>query len=320
MKILAHIPLYYPNHCSGAEATARDLFKALIDAGHEVRINVDSGRVEEFEGIKITRYNLINNEKKHLLDLYKWCDVVYTHLGSIGFVDNITTFALNKPVVYYAHNSHRSSSVARRKHFSVVYNSEWVYKELKPHYGNRYDLICSPIVNFDNLSKSKKGDKITLINANDNKGGGVFREIARRMPKEKFLIVKGSYGEQLLLDLPDNVEVVENTPNISEVYEQTKILLMPSLYESFGRTAIEASWLGIPVIACPTKGLTESLGTEYGNFVLRNDLDGWVNEINRINKNYKAESEKAKQIGVNANIKMSNDKENFVKFVENIVK
>jgi len=316
MKILAHIPLYFPNHCSGAEATALALFNALRERGHEIRINVDRKTVDYHGGFQITDYNFLGGDKKALVEMYKWADVIYTHLGSIGFVDNIIR-TVDRPVVYYAHNSHRSSAVARRKWVNVVYNSEWVKDELKQYYPTHNNIVCRPLIEFDGLKKTIKGDRITLINANENKGGKQFIEIARMMPKEKFLIVEGSYGDQHTTDLPDNVEVMKNTSDINEAYQKSKIVLMPSLYESFGRVAIEASWLGIPVISTATKGLVEAMGSD-GNYCMRNDIQAWVDEIKRINKNYAAESEKAKQIGVNSAIKLTNDKEKFCKFVENI--
>lgn len=318
MKILAHIPLFFPNHCSGAEATALALFNALTERGHEVSINVDKKPVDvsEYNGMRITDYNFLGGDKKELVDMYKRADIIFTHLGSIGYVDNIIR-TVDRPIVYYAHNSHRSSAVARRKWINVVYNSDWVKDELKQYYPTHNNIVCRPAIDFSNLKKTIKGDRITLINANENKGGKQFIEIARMMPKEKFLIVKGSYGEQLISDLPDNIEVMNNTFDINEAYQRSKIVLMPSLYESFGRVAIESSWLGIPVISTATKGLVEATG-ELGNYCMRNDIEQWVKEIKRVNSNYAAESEKAKQIGVNAAIKLTNDKENFCKFVENI--
>ncbi|MFZ4156354.1 glycosyltransferase [Streptomyces pseudogriseolus] len=56
---------------------------------------------------------------------------------------------------------------------------------------------------------------------------------------------------------------------------------MPSLYESWGRVAIEAFASGIPVIAHPTPGLVESLG-DAGIFAYRDDLGAWIHALHAL--------------------------------------
>ena len=59
------------------------------------------------------------------------------------------------------------------------------------------------------------------------------------------------------------------------------ILLVPSDYESYGRVAVEAMGSGIPVVAHPTPGLKESLGSA-GVFADRDDLDAWEAAVRRL--------------------------------------
>jgi len=317
MKVLAHIPLYLPHHNSGAETTAHALFKALTKAGHEVKIILEKTSVEEYDGIPVHRMNYLYGDRKKILNLYEWADVVYTHLGSVGFVDNLTRLFIKRPVVYYAHNSYRSSAVQRGTQYKIVYNSEWVRDELQKVYGEKRNIVCNPIIDTSSLKKKKKGTKITLINANENKGGYEFRDIARSMPDEEFLIVKGSYGTQIVTDLPPNVEVVDNTDKMLPIWEQTKIIVMPSAYESFGRVAVEANYLGIPVVCTPTKGLKEST-LNKGNYVMKADIETWVKTIKKINAKYPDYKKKAKAIGKEVIEQNKNHCNNFVKFVENI--
>jgi glycosyltransferase involved in cell wall biosynthesis len=68
---------------------------------------------------------------------------------------------------------------------------------------------------------------------------------------------------------------------------------MPSQYESYGRTAVEALASGIPVIAAPTPGLKESLN---GSGIFCNlNLDEWVGAIKELDNNvkYKEASDRA---------------------------
>ena len=75
-----------------------------------------------------------------------------------------------------------------------------------------------------------------------------------------------------------------------DVWARTKVLLMPSTYESYGMVAVEALASGIPVIACPTPGLKESL--DYaGIFPHSTSLKLWQSELARLltDDNYYAE-------------------------------
>jgi glycosyltransferase involved in cell wall biosynthesis len=109
---------------------------------------------------------------------------------------------------------------------------------------------------------------ITMISINENKGGYILYRVAKALPYAKFIGVYGSYDDgglqteiasKIMAECP-NVELVANSPDILSVYRRTRILLMPSRYESWGRTATEAMCNGIPVICTETKGLRENCG------------------------------------------------------------
>src|SRR5690606_41527203 len=101
---------------------------------------------------------------------------------------------------------------------------------------------------MDEEYATERGDGVTLINLYPPKGAATFWTLAERMPDVKFLAVIGGYGHQDVRELP-NVEVMPNIPGRrmrDEVYARTKILLMPSEYESWGRVGVEAMASGIP--------------------------------------------------------------------------
>jgi glycosyltransferase involved in cell wall biosynthesis len=132
--------------------------------------------------------------------------------------------------------------------------------------------------------KTKRGDAITLINMGENKGARLFWTLTRIMPERKFIAVKGGYSEQIVSKKPGaNVEIIEHTPDIRNIYAKTRLLLMPSAYESWGRVAIEAAASGIPTIAHPTSGLLESLG-DAGTFANRDDIADWVEAIRALDE------------------------------------
>ncbi|NML55398.1 glycosyltransferase family 4 protein [Streptomyces sp. R302] len=169
---------------------------------------------------------------------------------------------------------------------AAVVNSEWMRAVAEEKFTGAAAfrpgqlLVVRPPVHPEAYA-TRPGDAITLINCTSTKGVGVLAELALRMPNRRFLAVLGGYGEQQPpADLP-NVEVVEHLDGHrmrDEVYGRTRVLLMPSDYESWGRAGVEAMASGIPVIAHPTPGLRESLG-QAGIFCDRDDIDAWAKAI-----------------------------------------
>ena len=98
------------------------------------------------------------------------------------------------------------------------------------------------------IDEEFQGDCITLVNANQNKGVNQFIEMANRMPDRRFLAVIPYYGELRPPPAPSNVEWTPFDDDIRNILKRTRVLVMPSYYESFGRIAIEAMYNGIPVL------------------------------------------------------------------------
>jgi len=146
------------------------------------------------------------------------------------------------------------------------------------------------------------GDCITLVNANVNKGVQQFLDMARRLPDHKFLGVLPYYGERQVPPAPSNVEWVPFNDDIRAVLKRTRILLVPSYYESFGRIAVEAMLNRIPVIYSKpnpksvypggsTEGLDEWI-QPAGIGCIRDNIDEWVTAIRSLD-NESVYSEKA---------------------------
>jgi glycosyltransferase involved in cell wall biosynthesis len=169
--------------------------------------------------------------------------------------------------------------------------------------------VVRPIMHREKIviSEDFHGDKITLINANQNKGTHVLYEIARRMPKYNFLGVLPYYGERTLpTSPPQNIEWVKFDDDIRNILRQTRILLMPSYYESYGRVAVEAMINGIPVIysrpmvkSLYPGGSTEGLDAwikPAGISANRDDFSEWCTEIEKLDdaETYAAKSEESK--------------------------
>jgi glycosyltransferase involved in cell wall biosynthesis len=120
------------------------------------------------------------------------------------------------------------------------------------------------------IDEEFKGDCITLVNANQNKGVTQFIAMAHRMPERKFLGVIPYYGELSVPPAPSNIEWIPFDDDIRNILKRTRILVMPSYYESFGRIAVEAMYNGIPVIySKPSSKPNRVSGTTEG-------VEGWI--------------------------------------------
>lgn len=300
MRILVICHIYVPVHNAGAERMQHEINKYLISQGHEVRVMLPndghpSGINHDyvFEGVYCFP------RPQNYRGAIEWADVLISYL-------DLTQYAIkwalqfNRPLVWIAHNTyyHFYDNVGFEPNkVHVVYNSE-AAKELSPFSNPSYVLPPPCDYRYYDLGLDcSKNEYITLINLNENKGAIQFYKLARKMPHRKFLAVKGAYDFQLepAKDIT-NVTVINHQADIREVYKVTRILLMPSDYESWGRTATEAMCNGIPVIANPTFGLKENLG-EAGIFCDRKNLDEWVKEIDKLDKPaaYKNQAEKCRK-------------------------
>jgi glycosyltransferase involved in cell wall biosynthesis len=299
MRILASIHLYPPKHNCGAEYMMHQTLKYLQSKGHEVRVLLWQSRrykidsVYDFEGVDVFPPSDYIVER-----LFEWCDLIFTHLDYTQTSINYGA-KYNKKVFHFIHNWSRYASIDFAKNQYVIYNSEVAKEKLQY---NHESIVLHPPVDYrfyDTEANTIENEFVTLINLDYNKGGQILAEIAKRMPKHKFLAVKGSYSADergQYLNQPSNVKIVENTSNIREIYKQSRIVLMPSKFESWGRVATEAMCSGIPVISSGTEGLRENCG-EAGIYVDIERIDKWVKEIIKLDKpeNYKKASDLARK-------------------------
>lgn len=272
LKIVAVVHGYFPNHNAGAEAMLHQILLGLKEKGHLVRVVTRNPGAKEYEGIPIFDFS-DPDTNEHIA----WSDIVFTHLD---FTRRALILAqkYRKKIVHLVHNDKQLqyNKVKPENCHLAIANSDWIKKTIR---SKVHSVVLYPPTLPERYRTETTRETITLINMNEAKGGKMFWQLARIFPDKKFLGVKGAYGEQIGYEKElDNVEIYDNSPDVNRVYSQSRIVLMPSSYESWGRVAMEALCSGIPVIASPTPGLQESL--DYaGIFAEHDDVAGYVEAI-----------------------------------------
>lgn len=298
MRVLGVAHRYPPQRCAGAESHLHDLLRALANRGHRVEVCVTDqpGPAYELDGV------VVRADDPVPLRWVPGADRIVTHLNNTFIATSLGNWN-RVPTVVVHHNTFDQTKQALVRPDArvdlVAVNSQWMAADLADWFADRLEtqpptVVARPIADPAEYG-TEPGDLVTLINLrrsstvgpkNDglSKGGELFRLLAERMPDTPFLGVTGAYGvQQTVSDLP-NVGIIGPIPHgrmRDEVYARTRVLLVPSSYESWGRVASEAMCSGIPVIAHPTPGLVEQLGPA-GIFVDRTDPDGWQQALHRL--------------------------------------
>ena len=147
----------------------------------------------------------------------------------------------------------------------VIANSKFIRDKIMEKFGVEAKIIY-PLVDIDSLKMAELPSKserqfITLIGSEIIKGREIVEKIAQKMSDYKFMIV----GREFLQPtIKENIIYQPWSNDVLNIYKKTRLLLVPSVCdEAFGRTALEALVLGIPVLGSDKGGIPEILSQEY---------------------------------------------------------
>lgn len=310
MRIVVYLHLFPPEHNAGSETTVHAAMRAMVRRGHEVRVICDRSHTAPYviDGINVLRPPR-RNQQAWLQAEARWGDVMVTHLDVTSQAMALAR-TINIPLVHFVHNSAqldywhvKDKCYDGYGHWAascrlVIFNSQWI-ADLEQWPGDF--IVLHPVVEKEHY-QCDTGEAVTLVNPTSGKGAAVFYDLAKEMPDTEFITAQGGYGiqvkcppsptnryhnfydaaglEQPCMGLP-NVTHLKNDPDIRNVFRRTRVLLMPSDYESYGRVGVEAACAGIPTIAHPTPGLKEAFG-DAAIFCDRNDVEAWKAQLQRL--------------------------------------
>jgi glycosyltransferase involved in cell wall biosynthesis len=288
---------------------AHAMFKEAVRCGHSVTVVVKGREVPddfepyEIDGVKVT------TDKRTLNHI----DVLVTHLDMTEEAEQIAE-KRNIPLIQIFHNDSRPHTAKRCD--LAIYNTNWILQDAPMPFPCKSIVVHPPIWADDYRVDTSDAQYITLVNLQRPKGVEMFYCLAANMPELQFLGVKGSYGQQIMPPQGlKNVTILENQTDMRNVYRNTKILLMPSSYESYGRCAVEAAVSGIPTIAHRTKGLYEALG-ESGTYPVP-DSDSWACAVRYVLETYDLRSQLARSHG--KALDPTGDMQRCLKAIEGVV-
>ncbi|MCA2415564.1 glycosyltransferase family 4 protein [Vibrio chemaguriensis] len=160
------------------------------------------------------------------------------------------------------------NSKAIRKASNIISNSRFISSEVRDKFGVD-STVTHPYVDIEKLklgysknknmcSPEKKG--IVLIGDDLLKGIDTFEKLAAQFVDEQFYV----FGKnQSYKSKESNINHMGWVTDSSIPFSYAKVVIMPSNWnEAFGRVAVEARALGIPVIVCDRGGLPEAVEYE----------------------------------------------------------
>lgn len=276
LRIAAWVHGLFPQLRAGSEVMLDAMLSALADAGHEVHavstLTGPEGPVTEWEhgGYRCYRRQPARPFVEALEP-----DVVISHHDHAREAIK-TARAVSAAAVAVIHNDfHLSRAMIRDKPDLLVYNTHWLRRKLPAH-GVRNVTVHPPLDKSKHALPGRGPEGAVLaVNLFKIKGPDTFWALAGMFPELPFLAVTGGYGPQDIRPGYDNVELIPTTDDMRrDVWPRGRVYVASSRYESYGLGPAEALAAGIPVIANPTAGLRESLGSG-GHWATRGNMARW---------------------------------------------
>jgi glycosyltransferase involved in cell wall biosynthesis len=279
MKVLGLTNVYLPIRNAGAQVTLHELTVALAEFENPVQVlttAMHNTAPYSYEGVEVrTRCTFAE-----IMEAVSSSDVVIAQLDALAVASRACS-RTHTPLVHFVHtNDQKTRNLLRYPVNMVVFASVWLSEKLGRLATAPKHMVVQPLINPAKYA-TMPGDRVTLVNLSVLKGADVFYALAQELPHRLFLGVAGSHEEQVFA-ARTNISILANAQSMRErVYARTRLLIMPSRQESFGRVALEAAASGIPTVASPVDGLVDTLG-DAALFVPTRQVRDWIEPVEEV--------------------------------------
>lgn len=201
---------------------------------------------------------------------------------------------MKKPSILAVHAPPRFAADLRRAWPAAsirLYNTEAARKEWRDRRGW---LLHPPVGPPPTEMIDGTGDALTMTSSLTNKGASRVLMLAERLRDRRFIIVRspahkthGSPEFEEEAARLSNVEVWDrlHPDEMSRLWVETRILLVPSRYETYGLSALEAAWHGIPSAHVDTIHVREGIGTA-ARLLKQRSVDELCAAVEEIDRDY----------------------------------
>jgi glycosyltransferase involved in cell wall biosynthesis len=170
---------------------------------------------------------------------------------------------------------------------------------LLPSIKKKLKVIGNPIFKRESLYNNKifnegqvKYDLLFVGRLVQQKQPIIFVDIVKILkkdfPKIKACIIGEGYLHNLLItkitndNLSSNISLLGFMSNVEDFYLNSRILVVPSIFEGFGLVVVEAMSYGLPIIANSVGGLKDLVNNSFGQLIFNNNVEQYINEIKKL--------------------------------------
>ncbi len=304
---------HLPQITGGLQTTTHDLCLAIKEMGAEAAVlcgqvldpresnAADASTSDERLGYLVMRSPRPAQDLAMVAAAWA-ADAIVVQSGSGLATMVLASLDTGRATALYLHNveiSQLGGNLAPDPAFLFLANSSFTAQRWQALYGIHCEVIA-PIVRGESYLADGTGDKVLFVNPHPMKGVERMFELAAACPELPFLVMESwnvapQWRTHCLqrANRLGNIEWRSPSTHMRKVYGQSRVLLMPSVWEeSFGRTVVEAQLNGLPVLASQRGALPELVGAGGATLAPDAPVGEWAAALRRLYDPLTSENER----------------------------